>query len=285
MRFLMRDRGYKLGFVPTVLIVIGIEATICILLGMFNFISVHRCARAETIGLIASFSTYYGESSANRKHNVALAASKIDGTVLYTEDEFSFNDIVGLRREEFGFKSAYIIKDGEFVEGIGGGVCQVSSTVYNAALLADLYITRVRPHSLPVSYVLPSFDAMVSSASDLRFVNTLAAPVTIKMTADGKYLKCEIYGVAGRQIRRRSEVLETIPNEIEYRDDAGIPLGKEVVDSIGHEGVKSRGYLEYFENGKMVASVLIRKDNYAPQKRVVLRGIKEDIEGILKSEE
>lgn len=222
--------------------------------------------------LIARFSTYYGDSKPNRKDNVALACRKINGTVLYPEDEFSFNDIVGARTVENGFKSAYIIKDGEFVEGIGGGVCQVSSTLYNCALLANLTITCVRAHSLPVSYVAPSFDAMVSTASDLRFVNTLSSPVTIKMLADGKYLKAEMYGIESCTIRRRSQTIETLPFEIEYRDDATLKLGEEVIDTYGKAGLRSQGFLEYYQNGKLIKTVLIRKDTYFPQKRIVLRG-------------
>ena len=222
--------------------------------------------------LIARFSTYYGDSKPDRKDNVALACRKIDGMVLYPEDEFSFNDIVGARTVENGFKSAYIIKDGEFVEGIGGGVCQVSSTLYNCALLANLTITCVRAHSLPVSYVAPSFDAMVSTASDLRFVNTLSSPVTIKMLADGKYLKAEMYGIESCTIRRRSQTIETLPFEIEYRDDATLKLGEEVIDTYGKEGLRSQGFLEYYQNGKLIKTVLIRKDTYFPQKRIVLRG-------------
>ena len=222
--------------------------------------------------LIARFSTYYGDSKPNRKDNVALACRKIDGTVLYPEDEFSFNDIVGARTVESGFKSAYIIKDGEFVEGIGGGVCQVSSTLYNCALLANLTITCVRAHSLPVSYVAPSFDAMVSTASDLRFVNTLSSPVTIKMFADGKYLKAEMYGIESCTIRRRSQTIETLPFEVEYRDDATLKLGEEVIDTYGKAGLRSQGFLEYYQNGKLLKTVLIRKDTYFPQKRIVLRG-------------
>lgn len=222
--------------------------------------------------LIARFSTYYGDSKPNRKDNVALACRKIDGTVLYPEDEFSFNDIVGARTVESGFKSAYIIKDGEFVEGIGGGVCQVSSTLYNCALLANLTITCVRAHSLPVSYVAPSFDAMVSTTSDLRFVNTLSSPVTIKMLADGKYIKGEMYGIESCTIRRRSQTIETLPFEVEYRDDAALKLGEEVIDTYGKAGLRSQGFLEYYQNGKLLKTVLIRKDTYFPQKRIVLRG-------------
>lgn len=250
--------------------VVAVAVLFCILCGMCAFDIKKGVAFGENpkIQLISTFSTYYGESSDNRKDNISLAASKINGTVLYPEDEFSFNDVVGVRSEDAGFKSAYIIKDGEFIEGVGGGVCQVSTTLYNAVLLADLTVSCVRPHSLAVSYVSPSFDAMVSSGSDFRFVNTLSAPVTIKMSANGKFVKCEIYGVKGRTVRRVSETIETIPYEIEYRIDETLKYGEEVVDSFGHNGLKSIGYLEYTDGHK----VKIRQDTYAPAKRIILKG-------------
>lgn len=228
----------------------------------------------EAYRLIAHFSTYYGDSKQNRKDNIALAARKIDGFVLYPEDEFSFNDVVGKRTVENGFKTAYVIQDGDFVEGVGGGVCQVSSTLYNCALLANLAITCVRAHSLPVSYVAPSFDAMVSSASDLRFVNTLCAPITLRMNANGKYLRTEIYGIGKFDIKRRSMTLGSIPFEVEYRDDDTLEQGKELIDTYGKEGLKSQGWLDYYQNGKLAKSVLVRSDNYAPQKRIILKGTK-----------
>lgn len=222
--------------------------------------------------LIATFSTYYGDSTQNRKDNIALASNKINGLTLYPEDEFSFNDIVGKRTENNGFKSAYVIVDGEYVEGVGGGVCQVSSTLYNCALLCNLAITCVNPHSLAVSYVAPSFDAMVSTASDLRFVNTLSSPITIKMRADGKYLCAQIYGIDKFDIKRRSQTIEYLPFDIEYREDLSLSPGEEVIDTYGKEGIKTEGYLDYYKNGKLINSVLIRRDTYKPQKRIVLRG-------------
>lgn len=95
-------------------------------------------------------------------HNIALAAEKINGCILADGEEFSFNGRVGARTESNGFLSAPIILEGDFVEGVGGGVCQASTTVYNAALLAGMEITEQHPHSLRVGYVEPSFDAMVS---------------------------------------------------------------------------------------------------------------------------
>ena len=246
----------------------------CISCGMTLPLS---AADAETpeIALIAKFATYYGDSSENRKHNIALAASAIDGILLPPEEEFSFNDTVGARTEERGYKAAFVINDGAFVEGVGGGVCQVSGTLYNCALLADLAVTCVHPHSLPVSYVAPSFDAMVSSWSDLRFVNTLSAPVTLKMTADGQYLRAEIYGVKGEfSVRRRSETLGEIPFETERLTDTSLAPGEERVEAAGKNGLRSEGWLEYFRDGALVRTLRIRRDTYLPQKRIVCEGVK-----------
>ena len=252
----------------------------CLILALGVQMHNQKVAYAETptVKLLARFCTYYGDSAPARKSNVELAARKINGVKLYPEDEFSFNAQVGARTVANGFKTAYIIQDGEFVEGVGGGVCQVSTTLYNCALLANMTITAVSPHSLGVSYVAPSFDAMVSSESDFRFVNTLPAPITIKMKADGKDLVAEIYGVGKSNIKRRSETLETIPFDTEYRESADVSVGEEVVDSSGKDGVKSRGYLDFYEGGQLVKSVLIRQDFYAPQKRIILINKKSDID-------
>ena len=135
----------------------------------------------KDIVLRATFSTDYSKSSAERKHNVGLAAKSLDNVFVDAGGEFSFNKTVGERTYKRGYKSAKIIVNGEFTEGVGGGVCQVSTTLYNAALLAGLEISEVNQHSVAVSYVAPSFDAMVNSGSaDLRFINRTHNPVIIR---------------------------------------------------------------------------------------------------------
>lgn len=108
-------------------------------------------------------------------------------TEIANGEEFSFNAAVGERTEERGYSTAKVIENGKFVEGVGGGVCQVSSTVYNCALLSGLTVTERHRHSLAVSYVEPSFDAMVSySYADLRFYNDTGKSVFIVADADGE---------------------------------------------------------------------------------------------------
>ena len=103
----------------------------------------------------ASFYTSYPSSTAERKHNIILASKSIDNTFIDVGGEFSFNLVVGDRTEKRGYKKSKIIINGDFADGIGGGVCQVSTTLYNAVLLAGLEIIEYHPHSLPVSYVAP----------------------------------------------------------------------------------------------------------------------------------
>ena len=143
--------------------------------------------------LRSEFTTYYPYSTPDRKLNIKLCASKINGTTLKSGEEFSFNNKVGKRTEENGFKLAKIIFNGSFIDGIGGGVCQVSTTLYNCALLSGLKITEHHSHSLAVSYIEPSFDAMVSGDyADLNFVKTCLREYTkteIDVTQEWHYHK------------------------------------------------------------------------------------------------
>ena len=147
-----------------------------------------------TVSLVASFSTSFAEVP-NRVHNLRLACRAVNGTVLGPGEEFSFNRVVGERTEARGYRSAKIIADGDFVEGVGGGVCQVSTTLYNAAMLAGLRQVEVHRHSLAMHYVASSRDAMVSAWSDLRFANDGPMPAYLYATINNGKVIVRIYGV------------------------------------------------------------------------------------------
>ena len=229
----------------------------------------------------ASFSTFYGNSSDERKWNVNLASQSINNFLLDVGAEFSFNSVVGERTEKRGYKQAKIIINGEFTDGIGGGVCQVSTTLYNAVLLAGLKITEYHPHSLAVNYVSPSFDAMVNSGSaDLRFVNNTLLPIIINCIADGENLKIIVKGKKSSYTYEQvSEVVEEIPIEIKkVIDDGKYPelyVGQEKIVSFGKKGLVSKGYLIKYKNGKLVEKRLIRKDKYKPLNCVIVIGTTE----------
>lgn len=214
--------------------------------------------------LLSSFTTYFDGENAPRVHNINLAAEHINGTALKNGEAFSFNAVVGERTAARGFRKAKIIKNGEFVEGTGGGVCQVSTTLYNAALLSGCKITEFHPHSLAVSYVPPSYDAMVSGTYyDLKFENRTGKTLYIRAFTGANYIKFCIYGRGdGAQYDFMSQVTENIAAPEETTTDAA--LVKE-----GRDGIASEGYLTV-TRGNVKKTVLFRRDKYAPVKRVVL---------------
>ena len=194
---------------------------------------------------LSVYTTYFDCENTPRVSNIKLAGEKISGCVLSPGESFSFNSRVGARTEANGFKKAKIIEDGRFVYGTGGGVCQVSTTLYNAALLAGLKVTEYHPHSLSVNYVRPSRDAMVSgSYSDLKFCNTTNCPVYIRVLTGLYYVRCEMYGLS---------------------DGAKYSLSSVVT---GEEGgtVESECYLTV-TRGESSYTKLLRKDRYPPKKR------------------
>ena len=145
--------------------------------------------------LLASYSTGYGSSSSNRRHNIEKAVSHINGTLLAPGDVFSYNDIVGPRTPRLGWRNAPTYQDGEVVPGPGGGICQVSTTLYNAVLFANLKIVQRSNHSMPVHYVPAGRDATVSYGSlDFRFENSTDGPVYVAARARGGRLTLGLYG-------------------------------------------------------------------------------------------
>lgn len=240
------------------------------------FYDLHPCELTER----ASFYTSYTTSSEERKNNIQLAAKSLDNTFVDAGGEFSFNYTVGARTQARGYKKAKIIVNGKFVDGIGGGVCQVSSTLYNAVLLAGLKITEFHPHSLPVSYVAPSFDAMVNSvSSDLRFINNTHNPVIIKATANDSTIKITVIGEKMNYKLTRQSVIKqeiTAPAEDVIADVNGeypdLRLGEKKVISYSKAGYKSEGFLIKLVNGKPVSSIKIRSDKYAATKGTIIEG-------------
>ena len=213
------------------------------------------------------FCTEYLYSSKERKHNIALAVSYLSGAIIDPGATFSFNQTVGKREEERGFLTAKVIQDGKFVDGVGGGVCQVSTTLYNAILLAGLTVIESHNHSLAVDYVQPSFDAMVSDyTSDLKFVNNTNSPIYILGSADGERVSFTIFGVKNEyEYRLVSTVTEIIEGKTltEKRRD-----GSEV-DLIKKDGLKSEGYLQVYKEGVLLQTVKLRCDTYKPRDGVV----------------
>ena len=239
----------------------------------------------ERTKLLSTFTTKFDSSNESRTHNIRLAASRLAGTIVMPHAQFSFNERVGKRTEENGFKESTVIFDGEFVKGVGGGVCQLSTTLFNAALRAGLKITESRNHSLSVTYVQPSLDAMVSEYSDLKFVNPYDTPVYINACVQGGSVNVVCYGLPdGKRYKTESVILYRLPpppeEVVEGEEDKILRSAK--------EGIASESYLlTYDSRGTLLSRTLIRRDSYAvvrgkrqvaPQKEEAQEGQGEELE-------
>lgn len=224
---------------------------------------------------ISSFSTDYSSSSDVRKKNIELAVKYFGGRSVAPGKTLSFNDAVGARTEERGFGEAKIIVGGKYVDGTGGGVCQVSTTVYNAALTAGLAIAERHPHSLLSGYVEPSFDAMVSTgSSDLKIRNDSGDRVFVTVRCvDGK-IQARVFGKKQKYVYKRvSEVLSYIdPPEEERIKSAELKKGETKVEALPKRGATSRAYLEKYLGGKLVGKTLVSEDRYSPVRGVTVEG-------------
>lgn len=224
-------------------------------------------------GMLSTFTTYYSEGAENRAHNIALAVSRLDRTLIPPGEEFSFNGTVGQRSYEQGFRDAVIIENGEYTDGLGGGVCQVSTTVYGAVLRTELEVTVRRPHSLVSAYVDPGQDAMVSwGTSDLAFKNTYDTPVLLHAFCGGGKLTVSVYGDTRekKEVSVSSEILRYIPFETETVYDSALPAGSHYIRSSGKRGLECRVYRTISEGGTALKTETVSHDIYMAQKRIVV---------------
>lgn len=241
--------------------------------------SIEDAELANCTNLRGGFYTTYASSTAERKSNIELALSKFDGLVLGAGEVLSFNETTGRRTPENGYKSAKIITNGNFVEGNGGGVCQASTTLYNAALVAGLDIVEANQHSLKVGYVAPSFDAMVNfGSSDLKIKNNTGRPVMFATKCDGNTCRVNVFGANNPyKIVRKSEVvseIEPLPDKFVNVKDVpeleNAQIEKSYYLHYPKKGLKSEGFLEYWQEGNLVATKKIRANTYAPVTGVVV---------------
>ena len=227
---------------------------------------------------LATFSTIYDASATNRAYNVELATKKINGTVIMPGEIFSYNKTVGSRTIEAGWKEGTAYISGKVVPSVGGGVCQVSSTLYNTALLANLEITERTNHTFTVDYVSASRDATVYYGSlDFCFKNTRNYPIKIVASAQNGVCKISLYGIKEEveyEVIIQSKITSYINYTTTYKEDPTLDEGKEVVEQVGFSGCRSEGYRILKLNGKIVSQTLLSKDTYSAQERIVRKGTK-----------
>ena len=230
--------------------------------------------------VLGTFTTSFTTSGTARTANVTNGCVLINGTTLYPGEEFSTYETVAPFSQANGYYMAGSYLNGKVVDSIGGGICQVSTTLYNAVLLAELEVTERHNHSMIVTYVDPSADAAIaeSSGKDFRFVNNTDSPIYIEGIIKNKRITFNIYGKevrpANRKVSYVSEILETImpPADMIYQD-AAQPIGYFLNGQSAHIGYKSRLWKVVMEDGKEVSREQVNKSNYKMSPRSATVGV------------
>lgn len=227
---------------------------------------------------LSTFSTNVGGTS-NRKANVELAAKNCNDTILLPGEEFSFNNVVGERTIANGFQAAPSYVNGESVDEVGGGICQVSSTLYDACLYANLLISERHCHPYVSSYVGAGFDATVSwGGPDYRFVNNTDYPIKIKASYADSVVTCSIYGTITEEftVELTSETVGTEAYKTVYEDDDTMEVGEEEVSVSGITGRSIQTYRKVYDGaGNLISSEAESLSKYSRRDEVVLVGTKE----------
>jgi len=228
-------------------------------------------------GELASYTTYYGTSAAGRKYNVGLAASRINGDVIMPGETYSFLGGVGTVSLATGYKEAGIYVGNKVESGVGGGLCQVSSTLYQAALHSNVGIASRRNHSMAVSYLDPGMDAVVFAPSlDLKLTNNYSSPVYIyAYGAEGK-LTVAFYGnkadMGGKTYKVYSETLAVIQPTVITKQDSTLFVGTQEIEQKPVIGYKSKTYRQTIQNGTVISTEVISEDSYKKVDKIIKVG-------------
>ena len=221
--------------------------------------------------------------TSNRFHNVTLATGFVDDTLLNPGELFSFNEIVGNRTSARGFQEANAYVGGLLQQEIGGGICQVSSTIYGALLYTDLEVVERKSHGMIVAYMkdkdgntVHGQDATVAwGLIDFKFRNNTELPIRVEAKLDGRELTVKLIGTKMVDTYIELEYVEisrTAPN-VEYRDDDTMYIGEESQIAGGMFGIVAETYRNHFTaEGVLIERSLVKKDTYRVQNRIILRG-------------
>ena len=236
-------------------------------------------AQAQT--LLSSFSTSYNNADLNRNTNLKVASDKITSMILPDEIFYLSNQLEPFTVAE-GYKNAGTIVNGKIEDSLGGGICQVASTLYNAVLLTELEVVYRQNHSLAVSYVPLGRDATYNTGTiDFKFKNNSDYPIFIEGYCENNEVIVNIYGhqslKSDYKVKFESVVTEVIPApETKYEDDPSLVKGKEIVEVRALDGKRVSLYKLYYQGNQLVDKVLVNTSYYRPRAAVIKRGIKED---------
>ncbi|QBD84104.1 hypothetical protein EQG73_01790 [Clostridium tetani] len=229
--------------------------------------------------LIASFGTNYANiSSQQRANNIRLSTESINGTVLMPGEVFSFNGAVGERTADRGYQAASVIIGNQVEDGLGGGICQTSSTLYNAALKANLKSVERAHHTLPSSYIPLGRDATVDWENiDYKFRNDYSFPIYIEGLTQNGEVRFNIYShssVKNRRYEITTDVYENLPTDTKTIQDANLSKGTTEVVQKPYQGFKVKVYRNIYENEKFINKELISNDFYRPIQGIIKVGTK-----------
>ena len=249
-----------------------------------NFIGYSIAPEIETADIdtnlfsdvLGTKTTTYDTSETSRAHNVELAASSIDGTIILPGYKFSFNNVVGERTEERGYEDALIYINDGIEPGLGGGICQVSSTLYNATLEAGLKQDMRECHQFTVFYVDLGMDATVAWGNiDYIFVNNTDYPIKVAATAKNGKLTMSILGTADyetKEVKFRYKITETYQFFVETTLDERLAPGTKNIKSSGRAGYKVDTYRTVIKDGVEYLEEWIATSIYDPLDTVIIEG-------------
>ena len=222
---------------------------------------------------LSTISSSFNPGLKGRTTNVKLACDFCNNVILNPGDEFSYNKNVGPRTYERGFKDATVYVAGTTEEGVGGGICQVSSTIYSAALHADLKITERYNHSYMITYVPLGEDAtVVYGSKDFRFVNNTDYPIKLRVTYGKSTMTVSIIGtnVNNKTVEISTKRLSSTPFQVVYKTDTSLPVDTTKVKNNGYTGYVTESYRLVYENGKLVSNTFENKSTYKKLDKLIL---------------
>ena len=227
---------------------------------------------------LSYFTTRYDSSAVDRTTNLRIACEKINGKVVLAGETFSYNKTLGERTIAAGYKNAKVYENGQVVDGIGGGICQISSTLYNAVLMANLEIVERRNHQFVTSYLPAGRDAtVVYGMTDFKFKNTRKYPIKISAGIKNGIATISIFGIKEEEeytFNFETKTIATLPFTTKYIEDSSLDVGTEKVKQKGANGIKTETYMTKMLKGKVVSRTLLSRDTYDPMQKIVLKGTK-----------
>lgn len=228
--------------------------------------------------ILGTFTTTYSASNENRETNLKLSSEKINGTIIMPGEIFSYNKIVGERTIAKGYKEAAVYSGGKVINGIGGGICQLSSTLYNAVVYANLEIVSRSNHMFLTSYVTAGRDATVSWGTlDFSFKNTRKYPIKVVSIVKNGLVTVEIQGLKEEkeyEVVIENKVTEVIPYQVKYVKDDKLEEGETQIVQYGANGAKSITYKVLKYNGNVVSREILSTDTYSALERIIKIGNK-----------